>query len=352
MPRPAPLLLRALAAGGLVSAASLSAASAWSKRPDYPLAPGMAGLIAGVDGDVLIAAGGANFPGKMPWEGGKKAYYDEVFVLGSGDRAWRPAGRLPEPRAYAATVSTPRGVLVIGGENAETVLADTLVLRWDGHTLSTQRGPRLPAPRTSQVAAVRDGSVYVAGGYAPGTARVSTGDFWRLDLPQLESGWKKLPTWPGPTRGQAVMAATGDALYLLSGLEMTLAADGKTQPNYLTDAYCFRAKKWERLPDLPWSAVAAPSPAPTTRSPARVWVLGGVDGRLAGKQPRDTRVPNHIASLDVSTGRWIESAARWPDPVVTAPAVAFAGEWWIVSGEIMAGVRTTGVWSLRPELIE
>ena len=89
---------------------------------------------------------------------------------------------------------------------------------------------------------------------------------------------------------------------------------------------------FERLLTKPWPAV--------------------LDGRLAGKQPRDTRVPNHIASLDVSTGRWIESAARWPDPVVTAPAVAFAGEWWIVSGEIMAGVRTTGVWSLKPELIE
>jgi len=60
----------------LAVAAGTASASDWTQRPAYPLAPGMAGIIAGAHGGVLIAAGGANFPDKMPWDGGKKIYYD------------------------------------------------------------------------------------------------------------------------------------------------------------------------------------------------------------------------------------------------------------------------------------
>ncbi|MBI5771713.1 MAG: hypothetical protein HZA93_28340 [Verrucomicrobia bacterium] len=341
-------MLRSLASCGLAVAPLLSAPG-WTQRPAYPLAPGMAGLIAGAHGGVLIAAGGANFPGKMPWDGGKKVYYDEIFVIAPGEKAWRTAGRLPERRAYAATVSIPDGVLVIGGENADTIFADTLLLRWDGKKLHTERGPSLPAARTSQVAVVADGSVYVAGGYASGAVRVSTGDFWRLDLAKRGAGWQSLPTWPGPTRAQGTIAALGGAIYLISGLEMVTDADGKPKPTYLGDAYRYRGGKWERLPELPWTAIAAPSPAPVTTQPARIWVLGGVDGRLVGKVPRDTRVPDHVMYFDVAAAAWKTVDERWPDPVVTAPAVRFDGEWWIVSGEIMAGVRTTSVWSWKPE---
>ena len=308
----------------------------------------MAGLAAGVHGGVLIAAGGANFPDKMPWEGGKKAYYEQIFVLKPGDTTWQSAGRLPESRAYAATVSTSEGVLVFGGENADHIFQDTLWLRWDGQTVVVTRGPALPAPRTSPMAVLLSGRVYLAGGYSPGAVRRSCGDFWRLDLAHPEAGWKTLAPWPGATRAQAVMAALDGAVYLISGLEMTVEAGGKPKPTYLNDAFRYRGDKWERLPDLPWTAVAAPSPAPVTTQPARVWVLGGVDGRLVGNVPRDTRVPDHIVTFDVASHTWRKTEERWPDPVVTAPAVQFGAAWWIVSGEIMAGVRTTSVWSWQP----
>ena len=332
----------------LAVAAGSAATSDWTSRPAFPLAPGMAGLIAGTHQGVVIAAGGANFPDKMPWDGGKKAYYDEVFVLAPGDKAWRPAGKLPERRAYAASVSLPDGVLVIGGENSEAVLQDTLLLRWDGQAVAVERGPTLPAPRTSQVAVVLDGSVYAAGGYAPGTVRVSTGDFWRLDLAQREEGWKQLPTWPGPTRAQGTIAALDGTIYLLTGLEVVVDAEGKAKPTYLGDAYRYRGEKWERLPDMPWTAIAAPSPAPVSSAPGRIWVLGGVDSRMVGRVPRDTRVPDHLMYFDVPSLTWKTVEERWPEPVVTAPTVQLGGEWWIVSGEIMAGVRTTSVWSWKP----
>src|SRR5258705_10621062 len=43
---------------------------------------GFAGLVAGVHQNVLIGAGGANFPACMPWPGGKKKYYDSFYLFG------------------------------------------------------------------------------------------------------------------------------------------------------------------------------------------------------------------------------------------------------------------------------
>src|SRR5437868_12272625 len=42
---------------------------------------GLAGVIAGVDHGVLIVGGGSNFPENMPWLGGKKKYYEDVYVF-------------------------------------------------------------------------------------------------------------------------------------------------------------------------------------------------------------------------------------------------------------------------------
>ena len=89
-------------------------ASRWRPLPDFPRRPGVAAVMAGVNGGALIAAGGANFPDLPPWEGGVKKTYDEIFVLPAGAIAWQAAGRLPEPRAYAAMVSVPEGELAIG----------------------------------------------------------------------------------------------------------------------------------------------------------------------------------------------------------------------------------------------
>ncbi len=58
-----------------------SAVSAWTKLPSLPDREGFAGSFAGSHNGALIVAGGANFPGKRPWEGGAKTWHDSVFVL-------------------------------------------------------------------------------------------------------------------------------------------------------------------------------------------------------------------------------------------------------------------------------
>lgn len=321
----------------------------WRRLPDYPLAPGVACPLAGMHGEVLIAAGGANFPDRPPWEGGSKKTYDEIFALPAGATAWQPAGRLPEPRAYAATVTVPGGLLVVGGENAGGVRQDAYILRWEGQRIVVVPVPGLPVPLSSPVAAVLDGKVYLAGGYQPGPPRVATDSFFSLDLGNSAAGWQPLPAWPGPPRGQAIMAALDGAIYLNSGLELNLGPDGKPHTTYLTDAYRYRpGQQWERLPDLPWSAIASPSPAPVTVNPGRVFVFGGVDGRQVGVLPRETLVPEDILYFDVGRHEWHLWPEGWNAPAVNTPVVAAQGEWIFLTGETMAGKRTTAVQAWRP----
>ncbi len=43
----------------------------------------------------LLVAGGANFPDRMPWDGGTKVWHDAVYAL--GDRGKAPRWRETEP---------------------------------------------------------------------------------------------------------------------------------------------------------------------------------------------------------------------------------------------------------------
>jgi N-acetylneuraminate epimerase len=321
----------------------------WTTYPAFPLSPGVAAPMAGVHGGLLIAAGGANFPDRPPWDGGVKRTYDEIYALLPGEPAWRNCGKLPAPRAYAAVVSVPDGVLAVGGENATGVFSDSLLFSWSGREVVVTPAPALPVPLASPVATVLDGKVYLAGGYAAGTPRVSTKSFYCLDLSALAAGWKELPSWPGPSRALAAIAALNGAVYVVSGLEMLAGTDGQPQINYLTDAYRYRpGSGWEKLPDLPWSVIAAPSPAPVTSAPERVFIFGGVDGRQVGKVPRDKRVPEDILYFDVARHEWRLWKEVWPEPMVSAPVVRAGNEWIFVSGETKAGHRTTAVVGWQP----
>lgn len=324
------------------------ASSNWRQLPPYPQAPGMAGMMVGLHNGVLIAAGGANFPDSPPYEGGKKKIYDEIYVLLPGEKAWTAAGRLPSSRGYGATVSLPSGVLIAGGEDATQVFQDTLILRWTGEKVEVTSGPALPAPATCAVASLLNNSVYLTGGYTAGTPRVSQQYFWQLDLSAVTSQWKVLSPWPGPTRALAVIAAVDGAIYLMSGIEVG-AVEGKETPGvYLNDAYRFRpGASWEKLPDLPWSALAAPSPAPVTECPPRIFVLGGVDGRQAGKLPLTTGLPDDIIYFDVKRNAWQHWPVRWPTAVVCVSGLKVGEEWIIVSGELRPGFRTSEVWAWK-----
>lgn len=84
---------------------------------------GVAGAFAGSINDVVVVAGGANFPGStqayangknFAHEGKTKTWRDEVYTYANGE--WQQVGSLPLPLGYGVTIDNGDELLLIGGE--------------------------------------------------------------------------------------------------------------------------------------------------------------------------------------------------------------------------------------------
>ena len=196
----------------------------WGMLPQLPpspgrtVQPGVAGPFVGVHHGALIVAGGANFPDRPPWDGGVKAWWDDVFVLqrdAGGSAQWVGGKHFKLPRAmgYGASFSTPDGVICAGGCDGDRCYSDVFILSWDpvGQELSTHFLPSLPGPLAFMGFARVGDTLYVAGGQQATKGYVSTRSFWSLDLAKksnaAEFRWKVLPPIPGPARVVPVAAA-------------------------------------------------------------------------------------------------------------------------------------------------
>src|SRR5690606_38162981 len=60
----------------------------WEILKPIPDSIGRAGGFAGIYKDSLLFAGGANFPERMPWEGGTKIWHDTIYILPKGKSDW------------------------------------------------------------------------------------------------------------------------------------------------------------------------------------------------------------------------------------------------------------------------
>jgi len=324
----------------------------WKQLPSLPDSQGVAGAFGGVSQNALLVAGGANFPDKMPWEGGAKVWHDRVWVLDRPDGKWMDAGKLPRPLAYGVSASVKGAVVCIGGSDRERHYADVTSLVWQDGKLKARSeaipGP-LPIPLANAAAAVNEKEdVYVAcGSSEPGERRASNRVFhagWRARV--LE--WRELPPLPAEPRILPVAAARGDTFYVFGGAALE-QKDGKPVRRYLRDAWRFTGDNgWKRLADLPKPAVASPSPAPVVHG--KIWLLAGDDGSLAGFTPVEKHpgFPGTIMAYDPAMDRWSE-AGKVPAPRATVPCISWLGGFVIPSGEVRPGVRSPEVWSFSPD---
>ena len=317
----------------------------WKPLAPLPDAEGYAGSYAGVHAGLLLVAGGANFPEKPLWEGGPKRWTDRVFALESEGGAWREMEPLPKPLGYGAAVSLPRGVMLIGGSNAEEgAVRDCYLLSSEGSTLQCRPLAPLPVPLTGHAAVLMGDKVYVFGGSHAVGEQDAQSELWVYD-PAANTWQAGLPL-PGRGRFLHQMAAVGDTLYVLGGIGLKDAADGRQARDMLTEAWSYsEAAGWHRLSDLPRYCAAAPTPAPVLGG--RVYLLGGDDATITGYTPQ-THPGFHSASLCYSPAddTWEEAG-----PVAAARAVLPCAMWGesaiIVNGEQRPGKRSNEVWSIR-----
>ena len=206
----------------------------WEKIATLPGAVGspsigFAGAINAVHGESMIVAGGANFPDKMPWDGGKKHYSDEIRVLQkkNGEYVWNEklTAKLPEPTGYCGNTSTPYGVVYAGGENNQGLSYKAYLIKFN--SLKTQvkveRLPDLPLALTNLALTYLDNIVYAVGG---DEAKSTSSCFFSLDLAGKNSQWKNLPDLPMALANSVALvqkSTEGKKIYVVGGRTKTFS---------------------------------------------------------------------------------------------------------------------------------
>ena len=239
---------------------------------------GVSGAFSGVANDRIIIASGCNFPDTPAAEGGQKVFYTDIYALSlaklnSDDTSneWERVGSLPCALAYGASVTTPDGIVCLGGTADGSKSEDFAVLLSftpDG-TIQSQDLPLLPTSLDNFAAAYGDGYIYVAGGQHNGMMNRKA---YRLRWP-LGAAWEELPDMPGPIRVQPAAAVQKGALasnfYLLGGFDPRY---GKTVTNGVY--YDTRKKEWLATSLMEGSLVGA-SAIPS--GAAHILCFGGVN---------------------------------------------------------------------------
>ncbi|MEZ6073903.1 MAG: hypothetical protein R3C10_27390 [Pirellulales bacterium] len=360
----------------------------WEELPPLPDALGLGGPFAGVHGGALIVAGGANFPDGAPWAEppGEKRWYDRMYVLDAPEAAWREGGILPRRLAYGVSISTERGVLLIGGEEDGAPVADVYRVSWNAEAQSLETEPLPPLPRAASYTAggLIGSTVYVAAAHrSAGADTLDEKSFWSLDLAKLDDdgadedatdvGWKHLATWPGAARHKAVVATQSAGgndrlLYLFSGERPRYRADGTpdlARYEYLTDAYRYdpRRDAWQRIADMPEmvseralrrgeensAAVRRPVAAATAIDVGQSHILvfsGSTGGHVTEPPQTQPPFPRTVLAYHTITDTWT-TAGEMPEGVVTTTATRWGERIVIPSGETRPGVRTPRVQSAR-----
>jgi len=341
----------------------------WSQLPPLPDPLGLAGPFAGVSNDVLIIAGGANFPDGPSWEGHAKVWHDQVFILTEPEGNWLSDFKLSRPLGYGVSVTWNDRVVCLGGGDKDRHYADAFMLEWSPNKLETIGLPPMPMPCGLSAGVLVDNTVYVAGGQETPSGTEALRNFWALDLSGTAQNmkWEQLEPWPGKARILPVMATQEGNIFLISGARLYKGADGKTTREFLTDCYRYnpQSKRWKRIADSPRPIVAAPNPG-IPLGHAHILFMSGDDGEnffraaeLKDKHPGFgpelfvyhtitdtwTKMGQFPKSIPGDLGKY-HNAGTWPP--VTTTITKWKGRYVVPTGEARPGVRTPNVFWAKP----
>ncbi len=351
---------------------------------------GVSAPYAGVSAGRVIVAGGCNFPGVPAADGGAKVYYDDIFVSDiASDSAslWKRVGRLPFKAAYGVSVTTPRGVVCVGGSNGSGALRSAWLLRWDATsgTVVTEPLPDLPVAMEQMAGGVHGDEVYVAGGNIDGVP----GNRCFVLRMGGRSSWRELAPMPGGGRVQpvgVVCNAAEEARFFVMGGFMPPAGDSLCQVYDDGFAYNPRNDTWEPVaPVIPYGddkPAALVGGSAFASGSHHIAVVGGVDydifrralnGPVLMERARQSgdivmydslrswqddymrhpsawyRFNDRLLIYHTITDTWVREGYVPELALAGAAAVPYGGECFVIGGESKPGVRSAGVYALDIE---
>ena len=333
---------------------------------------GLAGPVAGIHQNKLIIGGGANFPGAMPWLGGSKKYYDDVYIfsLDKNDSvSFLKTVKLPNSIAYSAVCSTPIGIIYAGGENEAGLTDKVSLIHWDEQTNNVviKDLPALPFAATNASLTFYNNNIYLVGGET--STGVSDG-FLQLDLDKLSAGWTALPPLPKPLSHAVITVQTNGNQQLIYVMGGRKKIPGSTSELYSSNfSYDFDTNKWTENKSLPYALSAGTGMATGTHA---ILMFGGDKGETFHKtetliaaianekdeakkeqlnlqktalQFTHPGFSKEILMYNTVSDEWSMVDSIPFDVPVTTVAIPYDHKVIIPSGEIKAGVRTPQVLS-------
>ena len=337
---------------------------------------GFAGPINGVNNNAFITAGGANFPNGLPWEGGKKYYSNEIFVLQKEDKkfVWNKKVKksLPAPIAYCGVTSTDKGIVYAGGENESGISKESWIINWNSQdeNIEIKPLPDLPLALTNVALTHIDDVVFAAGG---DEAKKSSNRFFSLDLGDKNAEWKTLPDLPIAIANATLIAQKNSvekSIYLIGG--RTKTASGISELHHTTFAFDLDKNEWKKCADISDGKNISNLSAAAGIAIGKnyILVIGGDNGTVFHKietyisqiskasseeeKEKLTRQKNALSIYHngfykglllyhTKLDKW-ENIGEYPYPAqVTTTTVKWGNDIVVSNGEIKPGIRTPDV---------
>ena len=345
---------------------------------------GVSAPFAGRCGDYAIVAGGCNFPNIPAAQGGEKVFYNGIYAYRypfDNKTSWTKIGEINHARAYGASVTVPKGLVLIGGTDGQKSYSNVDLIQYDGDSIKQTVLPAMPKALDNMGAAYLNGYIYVGGGQCNGEGSLSA---YRLAYPNGHF-WEILPDMPGSVRLQPVCVAQNNAtapcFYVMGGFT---AATGKTTGFVHCDGvgYNTYTKKWE-----PVSSISAGPELKTLVGAAGVAVgcthilfVGGVNFSIfedainssanhwRAESKGDTAM---MAQIDHKVAEYMLHPKEWyrfnqellvyhtitdtwtiisQSPLLAragAAVIPFNNSWLVVDGESKPGVRSADVTEIK-----
>ena len=310
--------------------------------PDAAYAKGVSAPFCGVVGEVLVVAGGANFPDKSLLEGGAKRVYADIWAYEAGD--WVHAGVLPDSTAYGATFAVD-GALILAGGNVCGVTTDKVYeLKLQDGKAVLRALPPLPVPM-EQGGWTRDGDrLYLVGG-------VGTTGVYACTEGTYE--WSKVADLPEPLV-QPVAFASGGRLYVWGGFNPeTLEVSDK--------GIVLENSAWRATAPIPDGGTFVGATGATLPD-GQLAVVGGVNRAIfaralhntpedripyLSKEPAEYQFRQAVYAFDPVTETWAQPGSV-PACALAGPGVAAFGATalYVAGGELKPGVRSPKIFAL------
>lgn len=349
--------------------------SVWSKLPiidGLEKQEGLAGASSGLSNDVMLIVGGSNFEDGVSWRGGQKKYFNDIYVVQKDGKnfVWaKKTYKLPFNLAYAATVSTPQGLVCIGGENENGISPKVILLNWNDEKQEVDFNfmPDLPCGITNASAIFLDNKIFVLGGE---TKSETLSSVYQFDVNSGGATWQKLMDLP-LALSHSVAVIQSNNLFLFGGRAKTESGISKLS----NKSFRFDPKKneWKTIKNIADRNIEVPALSAGVGVAFRkdkILLIGGDKGNIFSQiemynakiiQSKDENeksslqkekvalLENHqgfskdIYVYDIIKNSWAKFGEMPMITPVTTNLVKWGDIIFIPSGEIKPGIRTTNI---------